>query len=64
ADAASGAAVGSPCERAEQVAGATGAVLVACDLDALTATVRVSVGAGPFAAEARARAGPPPSSAP
>lgn len=64
ADAASGAVAGTPCDRAAQVADTTGATVVACDLDALTATVRGRVGDGPFAAEARARAGPPPATAP
>ncbi len=59
ADAASGAIAGVPCERAAEVAAASGASLVACDLDGTTATIRVGVGGGPFAAEARARAGPP-----
>lgn len=60
ADAASGAVSGVPCERADEVARAAGADLAACELDEMIVTVRVRVGGGPFAAEARARAGPPP----
>lgn len=59
ADAASGAVSGVPCEVAERVAAAGGAVVVACDLDGLVATVQVRTGAGLLAAHARARAGPP-----
>ncbi len=64
ADAASGAVTGTPCERAAQVAGSASASVLACDLDGLIATVRVQVRVGPFAPEARARAGPPPAVAP
>ena len=64
ADGASGAvplgAGETACSVAAAVASASGAELIACDLDGLVATVRVEVGAGPFAAQARARAGPPP----
>ncbi len=60
ADAASGAALGVPCERAAEVASASGASVISCDLDGMIATIRVHVGSGPFAAEGRARAGPPP----
>jgi secretion/DNA translocation related TadE-like protein len=59
ADTAAGAVSGVPCERAAQVAAASGASLLACDLEGTTATIRVGVGGGPFAAEARARAGLP-----
>lgn len=58
ADAASGAVTGVPCDRAAAVATATGATVLSCELDGLVATVRVQVGAGPFAAQGRARAGP------
>ncbi|WP_312677251.1 Rv3654c family TadE-like protein [Microbacterium sp.] len=60
ADAAAGAVTGVPCERARQVATAAGADLLQCDLDATTATVRVQIGGGLLAAQARARAGPAP----
>lgn len=60
ADTASGAVAGVPCERAAQVADASGASLISCDVEDAIATIRVRVGAGPFAAEGRARAGPPP----
>ena len=60
ADGASGAVTGVPCDLAEAVAAASGAAVVTCDLDGPVATVRVRVGAGPLAAEGRARAGPPP----
>lgn len=60
ADAASGAVPGVPCERAEEVASAAGAELVACDLEALVATVSVSAPFGGWEASASARAGPPP----
>lgn len=59
ADAASGAIGGVPCERAAQIADAAGAQLVACTLDALVATVTVSVPFGALSAQASARAGPP-----
>lgn len=49
---------GRPCDVAERVAGANGAVLVGCDLAAATARVRVVVGSGPFAVGASAVAGP------
>lgn len=60
ADAASGAITGAPCERAADVAGAVGAEITVCELEGLIATVRVRLGAGYVAAEARARAGPAP----
>lgn len=60
ADAASGAVAGDPCTRAAEVAGAQGAVVVACDLDELIATVAVEARFGSLAVAARARAGPPP----
>jgi secretion/DNA translocation related TadE-like protein len=59
ADAASGAVTGVPCERAAQVAEASGALILACDLDGLIATVTVSARFGVLTAAARARAGPP-----
>ncbi len=59
ADAASGAIAGVPCERAAEIAGASGAVLIACELDELEATVTVSVAFGALSARASARAGPP-----
>jgi secretion/DNA translocation related TadE-like protein len=60
ADAASGAVAGVPCERAEEVAEASALTLAACGVDGLIATVTVSGRFGLLAAEARARAGPPP----
>ncbi len=59
ADAASGAVTGIPCDRAEEVAAAFDAVVEACDLDELVATVTVSTRFGPVEARASARAGPP-----
>jgi len=58
ADTASGAVTGVPCERAAALAGASGAIVVTCDVDGLVATGRGRVGAGLLTAEARARAGP------
>lgn len=49
---------GSPCDVAERVARANGSALVACDLAAARARVRVVVGSGPFAVGAAAVAGP------
>ena len=60
ADAASGAATGVPCDRAAQVATASGATLAECRLDGLVATVTVSGGFAGLIATASARAGPPP----
>ena len=60
ADAASGAVDGAPCDRAAQVASAAGAVVSACDLDGLIATITVAATFARFPAEATARAGPPP----
>jgi secretion/DNA translocation related TadE-like protein len=60
ADAASGAASGVPCDRAAEVAATFGAVVIACDVTGVEATVAVSVPFGPLSAGARARAGPPP----
>lgn len=60
ADAASGAVTGIPCDRAEEVSSTFGALLDACALDELIATVTVSVRFGPLTARATARAGPPP----
>ena len=59
ADAASGAVVGVPCERAEEVTQASALSLTACEVDGLVATVTVSGRLGVLTAEARARAGPP-----
>jgi secretion/DNA translocation related TadE-like protein len=60
ADAASGAIVGVPCERAAEVAGATGAVVSDCEVVDLIATVTVTASFGVFTAAVSARAGPPP----
>lgn len=59
ADAASGAAAGVPCERAEQVSAAAGAILLSCTVHDLVATVEVRVPWGALGADAAARAGPP-----
>ena len=59
ADAASGAIDGVPCDRAAQVASASGAELTACELDGLVATVTVSLPFAALSAQASARAGPP-----
>ncbi|AZS37674.1 hypothetical protein CVS47_02317 [Microbacterium lemovicicum] len=61
ADAASGAITGIPCDRAAEVASATGAEIVSCSLDGLIATVEVSSSFLRLPASATARAGPPPS---
>lgn len=58
ADAASGAVAGVPCERAAEIAAASGAVVERCDVDGLVATVTVGGRFGPVPATARARAGP------
>lgn len=60
ADAASGAVVGVPCERAAEIAARHGAALEDCTVEGLIATVEVSAPVGVFTARARARAGPPP----
>lgn len=60
ADAASGAVAGVPCERASDVARASGAALAACRLDGLVATVTVTAPFGRLVATASSRAGPPP----
>jgi secretion/DNA translocation related TadE-like protein len=60
ADAASGAVPGIPCARAAEVVGTFGAVVDACDLDELVATITVSLQLGPVTARSSARAGPPP----
>lgn len=60
ADAASGAVAGVPCDRADEIAVTFGAVVDACDLDQLIATITVSLRLGPVTARASARAGPPP----
>lgn len=59
ADSVSGALPGEPCERAAEVAEASGARLVSCGTDDLDAIVTVEVSFGGMAAAARARAGPP-----
>lgn len=59
ADTASGVAIGVPCERAEEVAAASGASLAACEVDGLVATVTVTGRFGVLVCDARARAGPP-----
>lgn len=60
ADAASGAVTGDPCGRAAEVADAQRAVVVACELDELVATVTVGSTFATRPVAARARAGPPP----
>jgi len=60
ADAASGAITGIPCERAAEITVRGGGELASCAVDALIATVEVTVPVGVFAARARARAGPAP----
>ncbi|MFE6620351.1 Rv3654c family TadE-like protein [Streptomyces sp. NPDC057740] len=47
------------CDRAERVAGAQGVRLVRCALVGEVSDVTAASGRGPFAAEVRARAGPP-----
>lgn len=59
ADTVSGALPGEPCERATEVAQASGARLSACSIHDLDATVTVEVSFAGMAATARARAGPP-----
>src|SRR4051812_40673073 len=59
ADAASGAVAGIPCDLAQRVAAASGASLIGCALDGLTATVTVSAPFAALNAMASARAGPP-----
>jgi secretion/DNA translocation related TadE-like protein len=58
ADAAAGAVIGVPCERAAEVAEASGVALAECDLDGLVATVEVAGRFGLLPCAARARAGP------
>jgi secretion/DNA translocation related TadE-like protein len=60
ADTASGALAGDPCPTAQRVAWANGAVLSACRIDGLIATVEASARFGLIPVTARARAGPPP----
>ncbi len=60
ADAASGAIEGVPCERAAEAASASGATLTSCELENLTATITVALGAGLLSGAASARAGQPP----
>ncbi|MDO8382691.1 MAG: helicase, partial [Microbacterium sp.] len=59
ADTVSGALPGESCERAAEVAEASGARLVSCDTEDLDAIVSVGVSFAGMAAVARARAGPP-----
>ncbi|SFS16425.1 helicase/secretion neighborhood TadE-like protein [Microbacterium sp. cf046] len=59
ADAASGSIGGEPCERAAEIAAVSGAVVTACDLDGLVATVTVSAPFGRLPCTVSARAGPP-----
>lgn len=61
ADAASGAvpAPDGPCALAARVASASGAVLTACEISGLVATVQVQAKYAGLAAVSRARAGPP-----
>jgi secretion/DNA translocation related TadE-like protein len=61
ADAASGAVAASeePCALAARVAAASDAVLTACVLEGLVATVQVEAAYAGLAAVSRARAGPP-----
>jgi len=60
ADAASGAVAGVPCERAAQVAATAGAVVTACELNGIVATVTVGARYGIMPVSVSARAGPPP----
>lgn len=60
ADTVSGAASGTPCDRAHEVAATFGARVEDCVLDVLVATVTVSLRFGVVSASATARAGPPP----
>jgi secretion/DNA translocation related TadE-like protein len=60
ADTAAGAVPGDPCDRADEVAGASRTVVTACEVADLTVTVTVSAPFGHFVANASARAGPPP----
>jgi secretion/DNA translocation related TadE-like protein len=61
ADAASGAATGEPCDRAGQIAAATGARIAECEVRGLIATVTVEATYAGMTVRASARAGPPPS---
>lgn len=60
ADAASGAATGVPCERADQLSRRHGFTLVGCEVEGIVATVEVAASVGVLRVHARARAGPPP----
>ncbi|MGO2090338.1 MAG: Rv3654c family TadE-like protein [Microbacterium gubbeenense] len=60
ADALAGFATGDPCGRAAQVVSAQGASVTSCNIDGLTATVRISMTYARFPVAAAARAGPPP----
>lgn len=59
ADAASGAIDGDLCERAAEVASASGAHLVSCEAADLVVTVTISAPFGWLSSSASARAGPP-----
>lgn len=59
ADTASGAFAGDPCPTAQRVARANGAVLSACRIDGLIATVEASARFGLIPVSAHSRAGPP-----
>ena len=59
ADTVSGALPGEPCERAAEVAAASGARLASCGTEDLDAIVSVEVSFAGLTATARARAGPP-----
>ena len=60
ADAAAGAVSGDPCDRADEIAGAAGAFVTACEVTDLVVTITVSAPFGQFTSLASARAGPPP----
>lgn len=64
ADSASGAVAGFPCEQAGRVAQAGDVRLERCDLSGLVATITVAGAYGGIPFDARARAGPPDTSAP
>lgn len=59
ADTVSGALAGEPCERAAEVAEASGTRLASCGTEGLEAVVLVEASFAGWTATARARAGPP-----
>ncbi len=59
ADAASGALIGAPCERAAQLASASRAQVVVCGVEGLVVTVEVEGSYLGIPVRSRARAGPP-----